>query len=199
MLIDDAGTLDPTASAPAVGASTISFQPMRSSKFTSCIAQCERLALREHGALEDDLEPSRREAASAGWEGNPVLALLERERASRRRSSERPSRTVQRARRAYASWPSARTSAAGLEGRDLGKVEDVEDVDPVAGGLDPAELVDREVAERMRDAAQREGEAGERHSCQGEGASRDQLPAHHRCIEQREVGVRRESPLGKAP
>src|SRR4029077_12866522 len=39
--------------------------------------------------------------------------------------------------------------ASRLEGRDLRHVEDVEDVDAVAGDLDPAEAVDREVAEWM--------------------------------------------------
>src|SRR5690348_1730122 len=43
----------------------------------------------------------------------------------------------------------ARVDAPGLEGRDLGQVEDVEDVDAVACDLDPAEAVDREVAERV--------------------------------------------------
>src|SRR5947199_6464739 len=37
-----------------------------------------------------------------------------------------------------------------LEGRDLGHVQDVLDVDVVAGELDPAETVDREVPERVR-------------------------------------------------
>src|SRR5947199_9064389 len=37
-----------------------------------------------------------------------------------------------------------------LEGRDLGHVQDVLDVGAVAGELDPAETVDREVPERVR-------------------------------------------------
>ena len=36
-----------------------------------------------------------------------------------------------------------------LEGRDLGEVEDVADVEPVPGDLDAREAVDREVAERV--------------------------------------------------
>src|SRR5204862_6212016 len=45
----------------------------------------------------------------------------------------------------------------GLEGRDLGHVEHVEDVETVARGLDPAVAVDREVAERVRSCARNEG------------------------------------------
>src|SRR5207245_304899 len=40
--------------------------------------------------------------------------------------------------------------AAGLERWNLGEVEDVADVEPVAGDLDAAEAVDGEVAERVR-------------------------------------------------
>ena len=58
-----------------------------------------------------------------------------------------------------------RVDAAGLlrlEGRDLGHVEDVTDVDPVARDLDPAEAVDREVAERVRGRARRGRERDQR-------------------------------------
>src|SRR6266550_829617 len=44
----------------------------------------------------------------------------------------------------------ARVDVPGLEGGDLGQVEHVADVQPVPGDLDPAEAVDREVAERVR-------------------------------------------------
>src|SRR5207244_1747923 len=42
-----------------------------------------------------------------------------------------------------------RIDLACLEGRDLGEVEDITNVDPRARDLDPAETVDGEVAERM--------------------------------------------------
>ncbi len=49
----------------------------------------------------------------------------------------------------------------GLIGRDLGKVEHVADVEPVAGDLDPGEAVDREVAQRMGLRGGRHGQAGD--------------------------------------
>jgi len=42
-----------------------------------------------------------------------------------------------------------RVDLAGLEGRDLGEVEDVPNVDLRPGDLDPTETVDGEVAQRM--------------------------------------------------
>src|SRR6476619_8045026 len=44
----------------------------------------------------------------------------------------------------------AHGDVTGLERWDLGQVQDVMDVEPWARGLDPAESVDREVAERVR-------------------------------------------------
>ena len=61
--------------------------------------------------------------------------------------------------------------AAGLEGRDLGHVEDVADVDAVARDLDPAEAVDREVAERM-------GGRGGRREQGGDGDEQDEESLH---------------------
>ena len=54
----------------------------------------------------------------------------------------------------------ARDPVAELEGRDLGEVEDVANVDAVAGELDARVVVDREVAERVgaRRAREREHE-----------------------------------------
>ena len=60
----------------------------------------------------------------------------------------------------------ARTTCASmlarLEGGDLGEVEDVANVDAVARDLDPAETVDREVAERMRRRRRRRTSSRER-------------------------------------
>ena len=53
-------------------------------------------------------------------------------------------------------------AVSGLEGRDLGEVEDVVDEDTVARELDAGVVVDGEVAERVRARAARAGECRER-------------------------------------
>jgi hypothetical protein len=52
--------------------------------------------------------------------------------------------------------------AALLERGDLGLVEDVAQVDAVAGDADLRQMVDREVAERVRAGGRRHGQRGER-------------------------------------
>src|ERR671926_51626 len=88
---------------------------------------------------EDHLQPGRVEAAGA-------------HRMCQRRSHRPEPRqaTVDRELRVLrdATRVGVRVDAAGLEGWDLGHVEDVADVQPRARDLDPAEAVDREVAQR---------------------------------------------------
>src|SRR5438067_5168793 len=61
-----------------------------------------------------------------------------------------------------------RIDPAGLVRGDLGQVEDVADVDPVARDLDTAEAVDGEVAERVRRGHDRGGERRQRDEDQDE-------------------------------
>ncbi len=63
-----------------------------------------------------------------------------------------------------------------LERRDLGHVDDVPDVEPVARDLDPGEPVDREVAERVR----------RRHAPPEPAGSRPLRPAGARAVSRRE-------------
>ncbi len=68
-----------------------------------------------------------------------------------------------------------RIDATGLERRDLGQIQHVADVEPRARGLDPAEAVDREVAERVRRRERRERERRGRESKEHE-------PPHRRAF-----------------
>ena len=60
-----------------------------------------------------------------------------------------------------AAKPSRTNAIAELEGRDLGQVERVVDVDPVAGELDGGMAVDGEVAERVRRGHGRRDQSGQ--------------------------------------
>ena len=65
-----------------------------------------------------------------------------------------------------------------LEGRNLGHVQHVADVEARARDLDPAEAVDREVAQRMRRRQRREREPG--HDRGRQGSERE--PLHRRAF-----------------
>ena len=105
----------------------------------------------EQRPLQHDLQPCRVQAAGAEWV---------RERGAARDEARRA--TVDGQVRAGCDPACVRASVdlPGLEGRDLGHVQHVEDVEPVARDLDPAEAVDGEVAERVRERCRRCGERG---------------------------------------
>src|SRR6266516_1986069 len=114
------------------------------------VAVRDLAASAELRTTQDRLEAGRLQAARSGRMGQRPLDGDEAQAAAVHRQ---PGAACDATREARG------VDDAGLEGRDLGEVEDVVDVNAWAYDLDAAEAVDREVAERVggRDRRQREG------------------------------------------
>ena len=104
-----------------------------------------------------------RSPADARREGEGMPEGTEAERHARRPAARSRARSL---------GEKLRRSRLLLEGRDLGEVEDVEDVDAVAGGDDAAVVVGGEVAERVR------GGDGRQRPARASSGERDQSALH---------------------
>ena len=110
--------------------------------------------------VEEQLEPRRLQPADPVREREPALELAQRQRLPVGAQDEAaPDLRGQPVGIALASEP--RHLLLVLEGRDLGEVEDVNGVEPVARRHDLGVAVGREVAERMRECRCGHGEGGE--------------------------------------
>ena len=98
------------------------------------------------GRRVDGFEAERAQARGPGWERERVVERSERELPAVDPQIEP---AADSSRQIALVHPLVRDLLPFLEGRDLGHVQDVLDVDAVARELDPAEAVDREVPERV--------------------------------------------------
>ena len=129
----------------------------------------------------DHLEPHRVQPADAHGKAERMLDRHERDRPS-------VERDVEPAREARGVRAGIDALLLRLERRDLREVEDVADVQPVAGHLDAGEAVDREVAERVR----LRGDGREQRCCKPD--EHDELL--HRSAPFRATGVQRTEKRG---
>ena len=156
------------------------------------VAVHEPAAVGEPRRGEQHLETGRAQARLPRREGEDVLHRSERDRAAAHRGLDAlGQRTRQRS--AVGGLTLGVHVRPRLEGRDLGHVEHVEDVEAVARGLDPAVAVDREVAEGgARGAAGGTASAAERRPEGEQSRLSSRVPPRDRRPEHREVRVQRE-------
>ncbi len=169
------GTLDFTA-VPRPGAATIAFQPTRPGNVPS------RSSTRRGSDTGAESGISTRVVRSPPWPGGcEIVARPAGRSATAARPRSPPAARSTSVRLRASSAGSGRLAL--LEGRDLGLVEDVANVDAIRRDADPRQVVDREVAERVR---RRDGRC-ERQRAHGQACSADRGCTH--------VGAPWESPL----